>query len=90
MSPGTNLAGALIVSHCDMPLQTKWSAQHHGVPQNRVSTHICPPPNVVMTLQMQQAAVSRQPSNGLGVTSAMMWWHLWTPPWTEPWSSSAL
>ncbi len=71
-------------------MQTEWSPQHHGVLQNRINTCICPPQMSSLKLLLQQTAMRRQPSDGLGVTSAMMWWHPWTPLWTEPWSSSAL
>jgi hypothetical protein len=30
-----------------MPLQPEWSAQHLGVPQDRISANICPPPIAV-------------------------------------------
>ena len=32
-----------------MPVQAEWSAQHHSVPQYRISTQTCPPPSVVTT-----------------------------------------
>ena len=47
MSPGTNVACALYDEALQHAGASEWSAQHLGVPQNRINTHTCPPANAV-------------------------------------------